>query len=90
MLHIGGHRNTAGVDCFFYLIPQVAPYHLDGPKGTHLTMHFSSLFLKVEDRAKKSYFFVGLIFQDLLILKPIDVHSKHIFSKRCHETVYCY
>ena len=54
MLHIGGHRNTAGVDCLFCLIARISAHYLNGPKGTDLTMNFSRLFLKVGDRAKKS------------------------------------
>ncbi len=57
MLHIGGHRNTAGVDCLFCLIARISAHYLNGPKGTDLTINFSRLFLKVGDRAKKSYFF---------------------------------
>ncbi len=68
MLHIGGHRNTEGVDCFFYLIPQMAPYYLDGPKGTYLTMHFSSLLLKVGDRERN-------LFLDCLEMKSSCVHE---------------
>ncbi len=75
MLHIGGHRNTADVDCFFCLIRRMTPYYLDGPKGTNLTMYFSSLFFKVGDRAKKYYFFRWPYLSRFIILKPIDVDS---------------
>ncbi len=68
MLHIGGHRNTAGIDCFFCLITQIPAHYLNGPKRTNLTMDISRLFLKVGDRERK-------LFLDCLEMKSSCVHE---------------